>query len=90
MAAVADDPRLKCASLKEWHAWLKANHKQTTGVLLVLAFVLSTLPASIGQAKAKAPFTGILSNSSGINRLSLARWIAESAWPFDAAPTVAR
>ena len=36
--------------------------------------VLTSLPAQIGQAKKKAAFSGILSNSSGINRLSLARW----------------
>jgi len=44
------------------------------GVLVVLLFVLVSLPATIGQAKKKAPFAGILSNSSGINRLSLARF----------------
>ena len=43
------------------------------GVLLVLVFVVSALPAAIGQAKKKQAFSGILSNSSGINRLSLAR-----------------
>jgi len=43
------------------------------GVAVVLVFVLTALPASIGQAKSKQPFKGILSNSSGINRLSLAR-----------------
>jgi predicted MFS family arabinose efflux permease len=53
------------------------------GVAIVLMFVLSALPASIGQAKKKAPFTGILSNSSGINRLSLARvalFAARDVW----------
>ncbi len=52
-------------------------------VLVVLLFVLTTLPASIGQAKKKAPFTGILSNSRGINRLSLARlalFAARDVW----------
>jgi hypothetical protein len=44
-----------------------------SGVAVVLIFVLSALPASIGQAKKKQPFSGILSNSSGINRLSLSR-----------------
>ncbi len=39
------------------------------GVLVVLIRVLSALPASIGQAKSKPA----LSNSAGINRLSLAR-----------------
>jgi predicted MFS family arabinose efflux permease len=42
-------------------------------VSVVLVFVLTALPGSIGQAKSKPPFKGILSNSSGINRLSLAR-----------------
>jgi predicted MFS family arabinose efflux permease len=54
-----------------------------TGVLVVLLGVLVTLPATIGQAKKKAPFTGILSNSSGINRLSLARlalFAARDVW----------
>lgn len=45
-----------------------------SGVLIVLVFVLSFLPASIGQAKKKAAFSGILSNSPGINRLALARF----------------
>src|SRR4051812_47982342 len=43
------------------------------GVLVILVFVLTLLPASIGQVKKKSKFSGILSNSSGINRLSLAR-----------------
>jgi predicted MFS family arabinose efflux permease len=54
-----------------------------SGVAIVLIFVLSALPASIGQAKKKAPFSGILSNSSGINRLSLARmalFAARDVW----------
>jgi hypothetical protein len=54
-----------------------------SGVAVVLIVVLSTLPASIGQAKKRAPFTGILSNSSGINRLSLARlalFAARDVW----------
>jgi predicted MFS family arabinose efflux permease len=53
------------------------------GVLLVLLFVLRFLPASIGQARKKAAFSGILSNSSGINRLSLARlalFAARDVW----------
>jgi predicted MFS family arabinose efflux permease len=53
------------------------------GVAIVLVFVVSALPASIGQAKKKAPFTGILSNSPGINRLSLARmalFAARDVW----------
>jgi MFS transporter, APGE family, 1-arseno-3-phosphoglycerate exporter len=53
------------------------------GVLVVLLFVLTMLPATIGQAKKKAPFTGILSNSPGINRLSLARlalFAARDVW----------
>jgi MFS transporter, APGE family, 1-arseno-3-phosphoglycerate exporter len=54
-----------------------------TGVFVVLVFVLSFLPAAIGQAKEKAAFSGILSNSSGINRLSLARlalFAARDVW----------
>ena len=53
------------------------------GVLLVLMFVLSLLPASIGQAKKMSKFSGILSNSPGINRLSLARlalFAARDVW----------
>jgi predicted MFS family arabinose efflux permease len=54
-----------------------------TAVLIVLLLVLPFLPAAIGQAKKKAPFTGILSNSKGINRLSLARlalFAARDVW----------
>ena len=54
-----------------------------TGVLIVLLLVLAFLPAAIGQAKKKAAFTGILSNSTGINRLSLARlalFAARDVW----------
>ena len=54
-----------------------------SGVLVVLLCVLAALPASIGQAKKKAAFSGILSNSSGINRLSLARlalFAARDVW----------
>jgi predicted MFS family arabinose efflux permease len=54
-----------------------------TGVFIVLVGVLLMLPATIGQAKKKAPFTGILSNSPGINRLSLARlalFAARDVW----------
>ena len=53
------------------------------GVAVVLLFVLTFLPAAIGQAKKKAAFSGILSNSSGINRLSLARlalFAARDVW----------
>jgi predicted MFS family arabinose efflux permease len=53
------------------------------GVTVVLAAVLTSLPASLGQAKKKAPFSGILSNSPGINRLSLARlalFAARDVW----------
>ena len=53
------------------------------GVLVVLVFVVSSLPAAIGQAKKKQAFSGILSNSSGINRLSLARlalFAARDVW----------
>jgi hypothetical protein len=54
-----------------------------SGVFIVLLFVLTALPAAIGQAKKKAAFSGILSNSSGINRLSLARlalFAARDVW----------
>ena len=54
-----------------------------TGVLIVLLLVMAFLPAAIGQAKKKAAFTGILSNSKGINRLSLARlalFAARDVW----------
>ena len=53
------------------------------GVTVVLLFVMLTLPASIGQAKKKSKFSGILSNSTGINRLSLARlalFAARDVW----------
>ena len=53
------------------------------GVLVVLVCVLGALPASIGQAKAKLAFKGMLSNSPGINRLSLARmalFAARDVW----------
>jgi predicted MFS family arabinose efflux permease len=52
-------------------------------VSVVLVFVLMALPGSIGQAKSKPPFKGMLSNSSGINRLSLARmalFAARDVW----------
>jgi predicted MFS family arabinose efflux permease len=52
-------------------------------VALVLTGVLTSLPASLGQAKKKAPFGGIFSNSPGINRLSLARlalFAARDVW----------
>jgi hypothetical protein len=54
-----------------------------SGVLLVLLFVLSALSATIGQASKKPAFIGIFSNSSGINRLSLARmalFAARDVW----------
>ena len=53
------------------------------GVLAVLLFVLTTLPSSIGQANKKAAFSGVFSNSAGINRLSLARmalFAARDVW----------
>jgi hypothetical protein len=53
------------------------------GVFVVLLLVLTFLPAAIGQAKKKARFAGILSNSPGINRLSLARlalFAARDVW----------
>jgi predicted MFS family arabinose efflux permease len=52
-------------------------------VLIVLAFVLAALPGAIGRATAKPPFKGVLSNSAGINRLSLARmalFAARDVW----------
>ncbi len=54
-----------------------------TAVFVVLLFVLAALPAAIGQARKKAAFSGILSNSPGINRLSLARlalFAARDVW----------
>jgi predicted MFS family arabinose efflux permease len=53
------------------------------GVLVVLIAVLAVLPASIGQAKRKPAFKGVLSNSDAINRLSLARmalFAARDVW----------
>lgn len=53
------------------------------GVFVVLLCVVGALPPSIGQAKTKARFSGILSNSPGINRLSLARmalFAARDVW----------
>lgn len=52
-------------------------------VLLVLVAVLALLPRQIGQARNKTPFTGVFSNSAGINRLSLARmalFAARDVW----------
>ncbi|HZR22457.1 MAG TPA: organoarsenical effux MFS transporter ArsJ [Vicinamibacterales bacterium] len=54
-----------------------------SGVAVVLLFVFAALPASIGQAKKKPKFAGILSNSTGINRLSMARmalFAARDVW----------
>jgi predicted MFS family arabinose efflux permease len=54
-----------------------------SGVFVVLLCVLTFLPAAIGQAKRKAAFSGILSNSSAINRLSVARlalFAARDVW----------
>jgi predicted MFS family arabinose efflux permease len=53
------------------------------GVSVVLVLVLAFLPAALGQAKKKAAFSGVLSNSPGINRLSLARlalFAARDVW----------
>lgn len=53
------------------------------GVFVVLVFVVMSLPSHIGQAKKKTGFAGILSNSAGINRLSLARmalFAARDVW----------
>jgi hypothetical protein len=63
--------------------FLGALLAMAAGVLVVLLCVLTFLPAAIGQAKNKAAFSGILSNSSGINRLSLARlalFAARDVW----------
>ena len=52
-------------------------------MFVVLAGVVASLPATIGQAKRKPRFSGILSNSPGINRLSLARmalFAARDVW----------
>ncbi|PYR34323.1 MAG: MFS transporter [Acidobacteria bacterium] len=43
-------------------------------VTMALGVLVVLLPGTIGQAKKKPRFAGILSNSSGINRLSLARF----------------
>jgi hypothetical protein len=54
----------------------------SAGVLLVLVCV-EPVVASIGQAKKKTRFSGMLSNSPGINRLSLARlalFAARDVW----------
>lgn len=53
------------------------------GVFVVLLLVLLLLPRTIGQSKKKSKFTGMLSNSPGINRLSLARlalFAARDVW----------
>lgn len=53
------------------------------GVFAVLALVMIFLPSAIGQAKSKPKFSGILSNSSAINRLSAARlalFAARDVW----------
>ena len=53
------------------------------GVVVVLAAVLATLPADLGQARSKPPLRGVLSNSAGINRLSgarLALFAARDVW----------
>ena len=53
------------------------------GVAVVFAFVLTALPATIGQAMSKPAFRGVFSNSTGINRLSLARmalFAARDVW----------
>jgi predicted MFS family arabinose efflux permease len=60
-----------------------ALYAMAAGVLAVLLFVMLSLPATIGKARRKAPFTGMLSNSRGINVLSLARlalFAARDVW----------
>lgn len=52
-------------------------------VLFVFGLVCLALPGSIGQAKSKPAFKGVLSNSAGINRLSAARlalFAARDVW----------
>lgn len=52
-------------------------------VLAVLAAVLASLPAAIGRAKTRVPFSGILSKTPAINRLSAARlflFAARDVW----------
>jgi predicted MFS family arabinose efflux permease len=60
-----------------------ALYAMAAAVFAVLLFVMLSLPATIGKARRKAPFTGILSNSRGINVLSLARlalFAARDVW----------
>ena len=60
-----------------------ALRAMAAGVFVVLVFVFSFLPSAIGQARKKAAFSGIWSNSPGINRLSLARlalFAARDVW----------
>lgn len=55
----------------------------SAAVFIILALVMVFLPGSIGQAKTKPPFAGLLSNSSAINRLSAARlalFASRDAW----------
>jgi predicted MFS family arabinose efflux permease len=52
-------------------------------VVAVLAGVLASLPAGIGRAKTRVPFSGILSKTPAINRLSAARlflFAARDVW----------
>ena len=66
-----------CARISR-RAW-----RMSAGVLRGPGPSCEPLPASIGQAKKKPKFSGILSNSSGINRLSLARlalFAARDVW----------
>jgi predicted MFS family arabinose efflux permease len=70
-------------ALLSWLGFRASLLAMAVGVLGVLLLVLSFLPRSIGQAKKKAAFSGILSNSPGINRLSLARvalFAARDVW----------
>jgi hypothetical protein len=60
-----------------------ALFSMSAAVLIILALVMVFLPGSIGQAKTKPPFAGLLSNSSAINRLSVARlalFASRDAW----------
>lgn len=63
--------------------FVRALVVMAAAVVGVLLFVIALLPAHIGQAKKKAAFSGVFSNSAGINRLSLARvalFAARDVW----------
>lgn len=71
------------AFLLSWLDFRGALLTMAAGVFVVLGLVMIFLPASIGQAKSKPAFRGVLSNSTGINRLSAARlalFAARDVW----------